>query len=180
MITNNIVDLIGNTPLIKLKYPSEITNCEIYGKAEFLNPGQSIKDRAALHMIMTAKNKDSSNKLIVEGTGGNTGIGLTVIGNALGYKTLIVMPENQSIEKINLLQNLGAKVVLTKQLPFSDPNNYIQLAKKIAKCEKVSKVIFVDNETLLLPPSWAQFSSRIVVWTLRVQMNHINIRRTRP
>ena len=130
---NSTIDLVGNTPLIKLKQASETTGCTILGKAEFLNPGQSIKDRAALHMIMSAKNKDSSNKLIVEGTGGNTGIGLTVIGNALGYKTLIVMPENQSIEKINLLQNLGAKVVLTKQLPFSDPNNYIQLAKKLAK-----------------------------------------------
>ena len=130
---NSILDLVGNTPLIKLKNASEITGCNILGKAEFLNPGQSIKDRAALNMIINAEKKTNSNKLIVEGTGGNTGIGLTVIGNALGYKTLIVMPENQSIEKINLLKHLGAKVLLTKQLPFSDPNNYIQLAKKIAE-----------------------------------------------
>ena len=130
---NNIIDLVGNTPLIKLKKASEITGCNILGKAEFLNPGQSIKDRAALNMIMSAKKKKFNSKLIVEGTGGNTGIGLTVIGNALGYKTLIVMPENQSKEKINLLKQLGAKVVLTKQLPFSNPNNYIQLAKKISE-----------------------------------------------
>ena len=127
---SNITNLVGNTPLIKLKKASEITGCNILGKAEYLNPGQSIKDRAALYMIKNAK---ENKKLIVEGTGGNTGIGLTVIGNALGYKTKIVMPENQSIEKINLLKYLGAEVVLTKQLPFTDPNNYIQLAKRIAK-----------------------------------------------
>ncbi len=127
---SNITNLVGNTPLIKLKKASEITGCNILGKAEYLNPGQSVKDRAALYMIKNAK---ENKKLIVEGTGGNTGIGLTVIGNALGYKTKIVMPENQSIEKINLLKYLGAEVVLTKQLPFTDPNNYIQLAKRIAK-----------------------------------------------
>ena len=129
---SNITSLVGNTPLIKLKKASEITGCNILGKAEYYNPGQSIKDRAALYMINNAK---ENKKLIVEGTGGNTGIGLTVIGNALGYKTKIVMPENQSIEKINLLKYLGAEVVLTKQLPFTDPNNYIQLAKRIAKEE---------------------------------------------
>ena len=127
---SNITNLVGNTPLIKLKKASEITGCNILGKAEYLNPGQSVKDRAALYMIKNAK---ENKKLIVEGTGGNTGIGLTVIGNALGYKTKIVMPENQSIEKINLLKYLGAEVVLTKQLPFTDPKNYIQLAKRIAK-----------------------------------------------
>jgi len=127
---SNITSLVGNTPLIKLKKASEITGCNILGKAEYLNPGQSVKDRAALYMIKNAK---ENKKLIVEGTGGNTGIGLTVIGNALGYKTKIVMPENQSIEKINLLKYLGAEVVLTKQLPFTDPNNYIQLARRIAE-----------------------------------------------
>ena len=139
---NNIVNLIGNTPLIKLKKASEITGCNILGKAEYLNPGQSVKDRAALYMIKNAK---ENKKLIVEGTGGNTGIGLTVIGNALGYKTKIVMPENQSIEKINLLKYLGAEVVLTKQLPFTDPNNYIQLAKRIAKEENAIWTNQFDN-----------------------------------
>jgi cysteine synthase A len=139
---SNITNLVGNTPLIKLKKASEITGCNILGKAEYLNPGQSVKDRAALYMIKNAK---ENRKLIVEGTGGNTGIGLTVIGNALGYKTKIVMPENQSIEKINLLKYLGAEVVLTKQLPFTDPNNYIQLAKRIAKEENAIWTNQFDN-----------------------------------
>ena len=139
---SNITSLVGNTPLIKLKKASEITGCNILGKAEYLNPGQSVKDRAALYMIKNAK---ENKKLKVEGTGGNTGIGLTVIGNALGYKTKIVMPENQSIEKINLLKYLGAEVVLTKQLPFTDPNNYIQLAKRIAKEENAIWTNQFDN-----------------------------------
>ena len=139
---SNITSLVGNTPLIKLKKASEITGCNILGKAEYLNPGQSVKDRAALYMIKNAK---ENKKLIVEGTGGNTGIGLTVIGNALGYKTKIVMPDNQSIEKINLLKYLGAEVVLTKQLPFTDPNNYIQLAKRIAKEENAIWTNQFDN-----------------------------------
>ena len=138
----NITNLVGNTPLIKLKKASEITGCNILAKAEYLNPGQSIKDRAALYMIKNAK---ENKKLIVEGTGGNTGIGLTVIGNALGYKTKIVMPDNQSIEKINLLKYLGAEVVLTKQLPFTDPNNYIQLAKRIAEEENAIWTNQFDN-----------------------------------
>ena len=139
---SNITNLVGNTPLIKLKKASEITGCNILGKAEYLNPGQSIKDRAALYMIKNAK---ENKKLIVEGTGGNTGIGLTVIGNALGFKTKIVMPENQSTEKINLLKYLGAEVVLTKQLPYTDPNNYIQLAKRIAKEENAIWTNQFDN-----------------------------------
>ena len=138
----NITNLVGNTPLIQLKKASEITGCNILAKAEYLNPGQSIKDRAALYMIKNAK---ENKKLIVEGTGGNTGIGLTVIGNALGYKTKIVMPDNQSIEKINLLKYLGAEVVLTKQLPFTDPNNYIQLAKRIAEEENAIWTNQFDN-----------------------------------
>ncbi len=132
-IHSNIINLVGNTPLIKLRKASEMTGCNILGKAEFLNPGQSIKDRAALSMIKKAELENPSNKLIVEGTGGNTGIGLTIIGNALGYKTIIVMPDNQSIEKINLLKNIGAEVILTKQLPFENPKNYIKLAQSIAK-----------------------------------------------
>ncbi|MAJ24576.1 MAG: cysteine synthase A [Rickettsiales bacterium] len=139
---DNIVNLVGNTPLIRLKKASEMTGCNILGKAEFLNPGQSIKDRAALNMIMESK---SDKKLIVEGTGGNTGIGLTVIGNALGYKTKIVMPDNQSEEKIKLLKYLGAEVILTKQLPFTDPRNYIQLAKQIAINENAIWTNQFDN-----------------------------------
>ncbi len=131
---NDVTRMVGNTPLIKLKQASEITNCNILGKAEFLNPGQSIKDRAALNMILSAqKRKIVERKIIVEGTGGNTGIGLTLIGNALGYKSIIVMPKNQSIEKINTLKYLGAELVLTDQLPYENPKNYIQLSKSIAK-----------------------------------------------
>ena len=139
---SNITSLVGNTPLIKLKKASEISGCNILGKAEYLNPGQSVKDRAALYMIKNAK---ENKKLIVEGTGGNTGIGLPVIGNALGFNTKIVMPENQSTEKINLLKYLGAEVVLTKQLPYTDPNNYIQLAKRIAKEENAIWTNQFDN-----------------------------------
>ena len=102
MFSKSIVEEVGKTPLIKLKKASEITQCNILGKAEFLNPGQSVKDRAALYIInQFEKKKDSKNKIIVEGTGGNTGIGLTLIGSAKGYKTIIVIPKDQSREKIN-------------------------------------------------------------------------------
>ena len=105
------------------------------GKAEFLNPGQSVKDRAALYIIkeLDEKKKNLNNKIIVEGTGGNTGIGLTLIGSAKGYKTIIVMPNDQSKEKIDLLKQLGAEVVLTEKAPFTDQKNYIQLSKKLLK-----------------------------------------------
>ena len=125
MIANNCVELVGNTPLIKLKEASEITGCTILGKAEFLNPGQSVKDRAALSIIRDAENKGLLNPggLIVEGTAGNTGIGLTLVGQALGYKTLIVMPETQSEEKKSELKNMGAELILVPALPYSDPGN---------------------------------------------------------
>ena len=132
--SESIVDEVGNTPLIRLKKASEVTQCNILGKAEFLNPGQSIKDRAALYMINEIeKRKNSKNKIIVEGTGGNTGIGLTILGSAKGYKTIIIMPNDQSQEKVNFLKRLGAKVVLTERAPFSDKKNYIQLSKRIAE-----------------------------------------------
>ena len=143
---SDVTNLVGNTPLIKLKKASEITNCNILGKAEFLNPGQSIKDRAALSMIKRfEKDNNFDNKLIVEGTGGNTGIGLTVIGSALGYKTVIVMPNNQSIEKINALKFLGAEVILTEKAPYNDPKNYIQLSKKISEERKAIWTNQFDN-----------------------------------
>ena len=131
MITNNIVDLIGNTPLIKLKYPSEITNCEIYGKAEFLNPGGSIKDRTALGIILDAeKNKlIEPNGICVEGTFGNTGIGLTLVNNAKGYKTVIVMPNNTAQSKRDILRNMGAELHLVDPKPFTDPGNYQRVSK---------------------------------------------------
>ena len=135
MIANNCVELVGNTPLIKLKEASEITGCTILGKAEFLNPGQSVKDRAALSIIRDAENKGLLNPggLIVEGTAGNIGIGLTLVGQALGYKTLIVMPETQSEEKKSELKNMGAELILVPALPYSDPGNYIRTSGTIAK-----------------------------------------------
>ena len=131
---DNITSLVGNTPLIKLRQVSEETGCNILGKAEFLNPGQSIKDRAALWIIRDAEKKGLLEKegLIVEGTAGNTGIGLTVIGQALGYKTLIVMPETQSEEKKSALRDLGAKLMLVPALPYSNPNNYIRYSEQVA------------------------------------------------
>ena len=132
---DNITALVGNTPLIKLRQVSEETGCNILGKAEFLNPGQSVKDRAALWIIRDAENRGLLEKggLIVEGTAGNTGIGLTVIGQALGYNTLIIMPETQSEEKKSALKDLGAELLLVPALPYSNSGNYIRYSEKIAK-----------------------------------------------
>ena len=118
---DNISKLVGNTPLIKLRQVSEETGCNILGKAEFLNPGQSVKDRAALWIIKDAEKNGLIEKggLIVEGTAGNTGIGLTVIGQALGYKTLIVMPETQSLEKQSAIKDLGGELLLVPAKPYS-------------------------------------------------------------
>ena len=125
---------IGNTPLIKLRAASEITGCNIYGKAEFLNPGGSVKDRAALALIKDAQEKKLISKggIVVEGTAGNTGIGLGLLGNSLGYKTIIVMNDNQTQEKKNLLRNLGAELRLVPAKPYKDDNNYIKVASRLA------------------------------------------------
>ena len=135
MIKNNIIELIGNTPLIKLKYPSEITNCEIYGKAEFMNPGGSIKDRTALGIILDAEKKKliEPNGICVEGTFGNTGIGLTLVNNARGYKTVIVMPNITVPSKRDILKNMGAELHLVDPKPYSDPGNYQKVSKRLAK-----------------------------------------------
>ena len=125
---------IGNTPLIKLKAASEITGCNIYGKAEFLNPGGSVKDRAALALIKDAQDKKLISKggTVVEGTAGNTGIGLGLLGNSLGYKTIIVMNDNQTQEKKDILKNLGAELKLVPAKPFKDENNYVKVASRLA------------------------------------------------
>ena len=135
MISSNITELIGNTPLIKLKYPSQLTNCEIYGKAEFLNPGGSIKDRTALGIILDAeKNKlIEPGGIVVEGTFGNTGIGLTLVNNAKGYKTIIVMPNSTVPLKRNILINMGAELHLVDPRPFSDSGNYQKVSERLAK-----------------------------------------------
>ena len=130
-----VTDAIGRTPLIKLQRASRETGCTILGKAEFMNPGQSVKDRAALGMISTAA-ADGLLKpggTIVEGTAGNTGIGLSVVGNALGYKTVIVIPDTQSVEKKDTLRLLGATVVEVPAVPYKNPNNYVRYASRLAE-----------------------------------------------
>ena len=131
---NNFIDGIGNTPLVKLRGPSEMTGCNIYGKAEYLNPGGSVKDRAALALIRDAEEKKLIKKggIIVEGTAGNTGIGLCLLGNSLGYKTIIVMPETQSQEKKDTLKNIGADLRLVPAKPYKDSNNYVKYSARLA------------------------------------------------
>lgn len=126
---------VGNTPLIRLRRLSELTGCEILGKAEFMNPGGSVKDRAALGIILDAEETGrlQEGDTIVEGTAGNTGIGLTVIGHARGYKAKIVIPETQSPEKITLLRTLGAEVITVPEKPYRDPGNYNHVARRLAE-----------------------------------------------
>ncbi|WP_262695419.1 cysteine synthase A [Kordiimonas aquimaris] len=126
---------IGNTPLIKLKYASELTGCTILGKAEYANPGGSLKDRPALNIIEDAEKKGllEPGGLIVEGTAGNTGIGLTVVANAKGYRTLIVMPETQAKEKIDTLRVMGAGLKLVPAAPYSNPNNFQHVARRLSE-----------------------------------------------
>ena len=134
-IRNNFIDSIGNTPLIKLKAASEITGCNIYGKAEFLNPGGSVKDRAALALIKDAQEKKLISKggIVVEGTAGNTGIGLGLLGNSLGYKTIIVMNDNQTQEKKDTLRNLGAELRLVPAKPYKEDGNYVKVAERLTE-----------------------------------------------
>jgi cysteine synthase A len=134
-IRDGFIGAIGNTPLIKLKAASELTGCTILGKAEFLNPGGSVKDRAALAIIEDAEQRGDLRKggLIVEGTAGNTGIGLALVGNARGYKTLIVIPETQSQEKKDMLRLAGAELKEVPAVPYRDPNNYVKLSGRLAE-----------------------------------------------
>lgn len=133
-IKNGFIGSVGNTPLIRLNSFSEETGCEILGKAEFLNPGGSVKDRAALYIIKDAEEKGllKPGGTVVEGTAGNTGIGLAHICNAKGYKCLIVIPETQSQEKIDALRTLGAEVRTVPAVPYKDPNNYVKLSGRLA------------------------------------------------
>ncbi|MDE0333548.1 MAG: pyridoxal-phosphate dependent enzyme, partial [Defluviicoccus sp.] len=126
---------VGNTPLIRLNKASEVTGCEILGKAEFLNPGGSVKDRAAYFMIRDAEQRGvlKPGGVVVEGTAGNTGIGLALVGNARGYRTVIVMPETQSQEKIDMLRLCGAEVRLVPAKPYRDPGNYVRVSERVAE-----------------------------------------------
>jgi cysteine synthase len=149
-INNDVVEAIGNTPLIKLKRASEATGCTILGKAEFMNPGQSVKDRAGKQMILEAEKRGDLKPggLVVEGTAGNTGIGLAVVANARGYRTLIVIPETQSQEKKDTLRLCGAELVEVPALPYSNPNNYQHVARRLAdqlRKTEPNGVLFADQ-----------------------------------
>jgi cysteine synthase len=134
-IRDGFIGAIGNTPLIRLEGPSRLTGCDILGKAEFLNPGGSVKDRAALAIVRDAEARGELRPggTIVEGTAGNTGIGLTLVGNALGYRTVIVMPETQSQEKKDMLRLVGADLRLVPAVPYKDPNNYVRFSGRLAE-----------------------------------------------
>ncbi|WP_334065974.1 cysteine synthase A [Nereida ignava] len=140
-VVKDLADAVGNTPLIRLKAASAATGCDIYGKAEFLNPGQSVKDRAALYIIKdaVARGDLKPGGTIVEGTAGNTGIGLALMGASMGFKTVIVIPETQSQEKKDMLELAGATLVQVPAAPYKNPNNYVRyserLANELAKAE---------------------------------------------
>src|ERR1700748_1122986 len=149
-IDNDVVEAIGNTPLIKLRRASEETGCTILGKAEFMNPGQSVKDRAGLQMILEAEKRGELRPggLGVERTAGNTGIGLALVATARGYRTIIVIPETQSREKKDMLRLCGAELIEVPAVPYANPNNYQHVGKRLA--EKLRKtepngVLFADQ-----------------------------------
>jgi cysteine synthase A len=149
-IRDGIVEAIGNTPLIKLERASAETGCTILGKAEFLNPGQSVKDRPARQIILEAEKRGEIRRggLVVEGTAGNTGIGLALVANARGYRTLIVIPNTQSQEKKDMLRLTGAELIEVPALPYSNPNNYQHIARRLADQLRKSEpngVLFADQ-----------------------------------
>jgi cysteine synthase A len=165
------LDLIGNTPLVLLKGPSDAAGCEIWGKCEFANPGASVKDRAALWIVRDAEAKGliQPGGTIVEGTAGNTGIGLALVANALGYKTVIVMPETQSREKMDTLRALGAELVLVPAAPFSNPGHFVHTSRRLA--EDTEGAIWANQFDNIAnrkahiestaPEIWAQMGGRI-------------------
>src|SRR5690554_7227531 len=133
-VRGGFLELIGNTPLVRLRGASEATGCEILGKCEFLNPGQSVKDRAALWIIRDAVDKGllQPGGTIVEGTAGNTGIGLALVGASMGFRTVIVIPETQSEEKKDMIRLAGAELVQVPAVPYRNPNNYVRYAERLA------------------------------------------------
>ncbi|ACL57708.1 cysteine synthase A [Methylobacterium nodulans] len=134
-IRDSIIEAIGNTPLIRLRRASEATGCTILGKAEFMNPGQSVKDRAALYIIRDAEKRGllRPGGVIVEGTAGNTGIGLALVGNVLGYRTVIVIPDTQTQEKKDMLRLCGAELIEVPAVPYANPNNYVKVSGRLAE-----------------------------------------------
>jgi len=147
---DDVLDLIGNTPLIRLRKASDETGCEILGKCEFLNPGQSVKDRAALFIIRDAMRRGELKPggVVVDGTAGNTGIGLAMVANALGLRTVIVIPETQTQEKKDTLRALGADLVEVPAVPYRNPNNYVKVAGRLAEklAREHPKAVLIDAE----------------------------------
>jgi len=182
-IRNGFIGAIGNTPLIRLEGPSKATGCEVLGKAEFLNPGGSVKDRAALAIVRDAEKRGllRPGGTIVEGTAGNTGIGLALVGNALGYRTVIVMPETQSQEKKDMLRLIGADLRLVTAVPYSNPDNYVRysgrLAEELAKTEP-NGVVWANqfdntanregHRTTTGPEIWEQTGGKVDAFTCAV------------
>jgi len=168
---HDTLSLIGNTPLVRLKGPSEAAGAEIYGKCEFANPGASVKDRAALWIVRDAEERGTllPGGTIVEGTAGNTGIGLALVANALGYRTVIVMPETQSREKMDTLRALRAELVLVPAAPFSNPGHFVHTSRRIA--EETEGAIWANQFDNIAnrrahiestaPEIWAQMDGRI-------------------
>ncbi len=156
-IREGFVGSVGNTPLIKLERASQQTGCTILGKAEFLNPGGSVKDRAALYIILDAERRGAikPGALIVEGTAGNTGIGLALVGNARGYRTLIVIPETQSLEKKDMLRLCGAKLKEVPAVPYRDPNNYVHVSERLA-----SELAATEPNGVLWANQWDNTANR--------------------
>ncbi|MBP2314522.1 cysteine synthase A [Azospirillum soli] len=180
---NGFIGSIGNTPLIRLEGPSKATGCEILGKAEFMNPGGSVKDRAAIAIVRDAERQGllRPGGTIVEGTAGNTGIGLALVGNALGYRTVIVMPETQSQEKKDMLRLVGADLRLVPAVPYSNPDNYVRysgrLAEELAKTEpngaiwanQFDNVANREGHRLTTGPEiWFQTEGRVDAFTCAV------------
>ncbi|MDJ0686466.1 MAG: cysteine synthase A [Alphaproteobacteria bacterium] len=155
--TDGFVGTVGNTPLIKLRKASEETGCTILGKAEFLNPGGSVKDRAAKHIVLDAEERGALEPggLIVEGTAGNTGIGLALVARARGYRTLIIIPETQSQEKKDMLRLCGAELRENPALPYRDPGNYVHVAKRTAE-----ELVTSEPHGVLYANQWDNLSNR--------------------
>ena len=178
MAARTSLDLIGNTPLVLLEGPSEATGCEIWGKCEFLNPGASVKDRAALGIIRDAEASGALKPggTVVEGTAGNTGIGIALVANALGYRAIIVMPNNQASEKYATLRALGAELVLVKPTKFADANHFVHTSRRIA--EETEGGVWANqfdnqanrraHETSTAPEIWDQLEGRIDGFTCAV------------
>ena len=156
-IRDGFAGTIGNTPLIRLRRASELTGCEILGKAEFLNPGSSVKDRAGLFIITDAEERGTLKPggVIVEGTAGNTGIGLGLVGNARGYRTVIVIPETQSEEKKDFLRLIGAEVIEVPAAPYKNPNNYVHVSERLA-----AKLAEIEPNGVLWANQWDNVANR--------------------